>query len=258
MRLTRYQVLLLRRDAQETVAFWRNRQRRHEAVINLRKCKSAKDLFRFTHEHFVRPAAQNESEIMRLVSTAAPMRPRVVCEIGVQDGGTNFILSQTLPTIDLMIGIDLHVSLKCQLRHFRRSDLRLRLIDGPSQSTRTRRRLERILKGRQLDLLFVDADHSYAGAMGDFLMYRHFVRDGGLIVFHDIIPDYYTRYGIRTEACTGEVPRLWAELAPHFESEELVDDPAQDGRGIGLIHYDSTVTLPEDLVALLWCGAGAR
>jgi hypothetical protein len=29
-------------------------------------------------------------------------------------------------------------------------------------------------------------------------MYSPLVRKGGIIAFHDIIPDYYTRYGIKT------------------------------------------------------------
>jgi predicted O-methyltransferase YrrM len=62
------------------------------------------------------------------------------------------------------------------------------------------RKIEGILKGRKVDFLFIDADHSYEGVKKDFEMYSPLVRKGGIIAFHDIIPDYYTRYGIKTSS----------------------------------------------------------
>jgi predicted O-methyltransferase YrrM len=38
-----------------------------------------------------------------------------------------------------------------------------------------------------VDLLFIDGDHSYAGVMCDWLLYRSLVRKGGIIAFHDIV-----------------------------------------------------------------------
>jgi cephalosporin hydroxylase len=239
------QLSVLRRDLRETADFWRERTRRRQAAEELQERNSPRDLFQFTHERFVRPAAQNESEIVRFVDAVAPLSPRAVCEIGVQDGGTTFVLSRALPTVDMMIAIDLHVSLKCQLRYFRRPDLRLSLIDGSSLSPRTRRRVKRILGNQRLDILFIDGDHSYEGALQDFLTYRPFVRDGGVIAFHDIVPDSQTRHGIKTEAYVGDVPRLWADLSRHYGSREFIDDPGQDGRGIGMLVYDPSVALPE-------------
>jgi len=40
-------------------------------------------------------------------------------------------------------------------------------------------------------------------------MYSPLVRKGGIIAFHDIVPDYFTRYGIITSSATGGVPRFW-------------------------------------------------
>ena len=67
-------------------------------------------------------------------------------------------------------------------------------------------------------------------------MYSPFVRQGGIIGFHDIIEDYKTRYGRETPAYVGEVPRFWREIkAQHAQIEELVHNPDQDGFGIGVI-----------------------
>jgi hypothetical protein len=62
----------------------------------------------------------------------------------------------------------------------------------------------------------------------DYEDYAPFVREGGIIAFHDIVSG--------DESHVGEVPRFWSELK---ESEpaaiELVDDWGQGGFGIGVI-----------------------
>jgi hypothetical protein len=67
-------------------------------------------------------------------------------------------------------------------------------------------------------------------------MYRPLVRDGGLIVFHDIVPDFQQRYGVGTTASTGGVPRFWAELkSRHPDVQEIISDFRQDGYGLGVL-----------------------
>jgi len=239
---TRHRLALLRRDARETIHFYCRFGARRAAARELECCTSTADLCRFAQEHFVRPPAQNESELVQFVDSVAAISPRTICEIGVQDGGTNFVLSRALGTVDTMVGIDLHVSLKCQLRYFRRPDLRLLLVDGPSQAARTFRRLEQLLDGRALDVLFIDGDHSYTGALRDFLLYRRFVRPGGVIAFHDIVPDACTRDGVRSAGYAGDVPRVWSEVSTSYRCDEFIDDPHQDGAGIGALYYDPSVT----------------
>ena len=241
------QLALLRRDARDTIEFYRRFGVRRKAMHDLRGRTSPEELFRFTQAHFVRPAAQNESELVRFIDAVRAIRPQTACEIGVQDGGTNFILSRALSTLDTMIGIDLHISLKCQLRYFRRPDLRLSLIEGSSQAPRTVRRLADALDGRLLDVLFIDGDHSLAGSIADFLLYRRFVRSGGIIAFHDIVPDSYTRHGVRTAGYAGDVPRVWPEISSCYSSREFIDDPGQDGAGIGMLFYDPLIREIGDL-----------
>lgn len=38
---------------------------------------------------------------------------------------------------------------------------------------------------RNIDLLFIDADHSYGGCKGDIDKYFPYMKDGGVILFHD-------------------------------------------------------------------------
>ncbi|MDE3077868.1 MAG: class I SAM-dependent methyltransferase, partial [Chloroflexota bacterium] len=39
------------------------------------------------------------------------------------------------------------------------------------------------LEGRQVDLLFIDGDHEQS--FGDWLAYRHLIKPGALVLFHD-------------------------------------------------------------------------
>lgn len=41
-----------------------------------------------------------------------------------------------------------------------------------------------------LDILFIDGDHTHPVVDNDLYGYAPFVRDGGLILMHDIVPDY--------------------------------------------------------------------
>jgi predicted O-methyltransferase YrrM len=82
----------------------------------------------------------------------------------------------------------------------KRSKQKIVAIQGDSHSIDTLNKIKRILNGKKLDFLFIDGDHSYKGVKKDFEMYSPLVRKGGIIAFHDIIPDYYTRFGKRTDS----------------------------------------------------------
>lgn len=59
---------------------------------------------------------------------------------------------------------------------------------------------------REVDMLFLDGDHSYDGVKKDLELYRSLVRVGGCVVFHDIVDSAFIR-----EVGHG-VYRLWEEL----------------------------------------------
>lgn len=61
----------------------------------------------------------------------------------------------------------------------------------------------------KIDLLFIDGNHTYTSSYGDYLHFRPFVRDGGLIVFDD------TRLDV-------DMVRAWQRIAdPKIELPEL-------------------------------------
>lgn len=204
----------------------------------LRKCRTPEDLLAFSRATF--GITQHAEEILPFIAMARAEKPRFACEIGTQRGGNNFLLSWSIPEIEHMIGLDLFIQNRVQLRHFRRKGLKLSLIDGSSHNEHTVARVNSILDGAQLDLLFIDGDHRYEGVLTDFHLFRRLVRDGGLIAFHDIQPD--GRDQGENRAYSGGVPDLWRHVRRQYPSWEFImDRSTQRGRGIGVISYSASV-----------------
>ena len=41
--------------------------------------------------------------------------------------------------------------------------------------------------GDRIDLLFIDADHSYEGCLNDWLSWNRFLAPGAIVAFHDVV-----------------------------------------------------------------------
>lgn len=211
--------------------------------------RSGLNAYGFAERHVPGGCHQLEAEIVPFLDRVRDMGPRCVCEIGCANGGTTLALSQSAATVELVIAVDLFVKNRTVLKTLSQPGQRTAIVDGQSLSPRSLRRIQRALGGRQIDVLLIDGDHSYQGALGDFVAYRDWVREGGLIAFHDIVADAYPqtssedgppritmppRHGV---PWSGDVPRLWNTLSPFFEHESYIADRDQHGFGIGVIEY---------------------
>lgn len=187
-------------------------------------------------------AHQKKSEICKFLQFMKERSPVLICEIGVAAGGTHFLLREGIPSVSKIIGVEIALkrSVAKKLQYFRRKEKQDVLVQGPSCAPETLSRIKAELHGQQFDLLFVDGDHEYAGAKQDFACYRQFVRDGGIIAFHDIVADHRGRPGVATANWSGGVPVLWAEVKERFVHWEIVEHPDQDAFGIGLLEYRSS------------------
>jgi hypothetical protein len=163
---------------------------------------------------------QIRDEIRDFLEFMQSREPRVVGEIGMQFGGNTFLFLQVLSKIELMVEVDLQLNYPAaaKLKYLSSPHTRMHFISGNSHFSETLAKVSRCLAGRKLDLLFIDGDHSY-------------------IAFHDIVPDYATRYG-RPQANSfyaGDVYLLWQELKNKYPYFEFINDPNQNGFGIGVI-----------------------
>ena len=190
--------------------------------------------------HFFRPL-QKRTEILGLVEILRRLKPSTICEIGAAGGGTTFLLAHAAPKDAVIITVDLIFSERrmAALKQFARGEQKIFCLEKDSHQIETVRAVSDCLPEGKLDVLYLDGDHSYEGIKTDFELFTPLVKPGGMIVFHDIVPDFKTRFGIETTSYTGGVPQFWQELkAVHQNVEELVEDSAQDGYGIGILHWE--------------------
>jgi len=176
-------------------------------------------------------ALQKPLELGAFIDFLGKRKLKNIVEIGTAKGGTLYVLHQIAAKGATIVSIDLpggpfgagdisDEAKKLPGVHFIRKDSHL-------ESTKTD--LRRILRSKEVDLLFIDGDHTYKGVKKDWEMYSPLVKDRGLVVFHDIcfhpnIPD-----------C--KVDKLWKELAPQYEAVEFVDPNDTKWGGIGVLTY---------------------
>jgi cephalosporin hydroxylase len=175
---------------------------------------------------------QVPAEITAFLEVLAARPPRTILEIGTADGGTLFLFTRVAARDALLLSLDLpkgpdgygYPPWKWRLyRSFARSGQRIELIRADSHDPATRARIAARLGGREIDLLFIDGDHSYAGVRSDYELYAPLVGPSGIVAFHDIVPGPET----------GGVPRFWQELRGRPGAREIVADWGQGGYGIG-------------------------
>ena len=172
---------------------------------------------------------QVRSEILQLAKLLQAYEPIRSLEIGTNYGGTLFLLCTLSPPNATILSLDLPNGVfgggyplrKLPLfRKFARGRQDLHLIRADSHSLETKQRVMRILDGKQLDYLFVDADHTYSGVQQDFKMYAPLVRSGGIVAFHDI-----KTHNQQTKC---EVGIFWSEIKNDYRHLEFIE-PVENG-----------------------------
>jgi predicted O-methyltransferase YrrM len=232
---------IVARDLARAARWWLVPSRRRRQDRRLSRATSLHDYLTISPEL---GGMQIEDEIAAFFELTRHSEPRWICEIGTARGGTTFLFTRAFSARANIIGIDLYVQNRILVRHFRKRGQRIHFIDGDSHAEQTIRKVEQILRGEKLDILFIDGDHTYDGVARDFMEYRRFVREGGIIAFHDIQPDG-TDQGLVTGAWVGGVPQFWNKVKSQYPARELIGSPTQYGFGIGLITYSSDVQLPD-------------
>lgn len=172
-------------------------------------------------------ALQHQDELTALLTWISQLDPpldlRVIVEIGTHQGGTLACWAEL--ATDLVVGIDLPLggggpsqwggltpdATAIRNTTFERMYPHVRNLLGNSQSLATRDRLQALLAGRPIDLLFIDGDHTLGGVSTDYVLYSPLVRRGGVIAFHDANPT------VRNQHQDLAVPAFFATLpAPRF------------------------------------------
>ncbi len=172
---------------------------------------------------------QIPSEINRLAAEVAKLQPKVIVEIGTYEGGTSLIWAQLASARMITCDISPPGPRGQLIRAFPPpgSGCKVSILTGDSHSADFAARVEKELGGAPVDFLFIDGDHREAGVEADYRTYRHLVREGGIIGFHDIAD--------KQDQPGNEVQHFWKRLKQEAETQEIIEDRNQTGFGIGIV-----------------------
>jgi len=177
---------------------------------------------------------QIQEEFLNFLQIIVKRQPSTILEIGTCGGGTLFALTKIANPNALIISLDLpkgsfgggyYPYRIPYYKSFAKFNQKIKLVRADSHSERSLNKIKKILSKRQVDILFIDGDHSYKGVKRDFEMYSKLVKKGGLIAFHDILYD----------ALGCEVNEFWKEIKNSYPHTEIIKNLNQKWAGIGLI-----------------------
>ena len=165
-------------------------------------------------------AWQKRSELPGFIAFLRTIPLTAIAEIGVDAGGLLPIYSKLADGHALIIGVDRNAA---EAEHARktlsveRPGQTIVLVNGESAQDSTVQQVRAALGQKQLDFLFIDADHHYEPVKTDYFLYERLVRPGGWIGFHDILK-HHPRH---THA---EVDRFWAEVKIGKNYHEIIGE----------------------------------
>ncbi len=104
---------------------------------------------------------------------------KVIAEVGVKFGRTTFFLLDNVPDLTIY-SIDTDISMFYNNEVKNKYKERLIPIQGYSYNVADQ------LQNKSIDLIFIDADHSYDSVKKDILAYTPKLKDHGILAGHDI------------------------------------------------------------------------
>ena len=187
----------------------------------------------YGHYKIITPS-QEVNEVKPFFDFLCNKKPKIICEIGTDKGGTFYLWCKASSRNSTIISIDLpqRANYSEKRRNFYKlfknsTCQKIKFIAGNSSSNKTEKEVLEVLNGELIDFLFIDGDHTYKGVKNDFDVYSKYVKKGGLIAFHDI----------RTVRKNCGVKRFWEEVISKNKNkckEFCVNDFGPAGAGIGI------------------------
>lgn len=210
----------------------------HILLIHSHKNDSLEQALDFVYSDkgaFVRPA-QVKSEIEKVLSKLAAIKPKLIMELGTGKGGNFFLLCKAAPHDSKLISLDMRGGVfgggypiwrLLMFKFFKKRRQKLVFVRQDSHNFHTLDIISKICNNQNIDFLFIDGDHTYEGVKKDFEMYSSLVKKNGIIALHDILPS-------KDSLCT--VSKFWNEIKSKYKSEEIFEDKKQGWAGIGVIY----------------------
>lgn len=169
-------------------------------------------------------AEQTLQEFMYMAKICKNLHPNYIMEIGTRRGGTlRFWYDTLLKFRDmekdaLIIAVDIEHEPQW---NYKRTSIPIHFLKMDSLHHKTVERVSEILGDRKLDILFIDGNHTYNAVKQDYENYQGFVRQGGIILFHDINAEH------------DQVGRFFRE---NIGSHKSLYIHSKDSQGIGVYY----------------------
>lgn len=201
-------------------------------------------------------ALQHRGELEEFVTFLEANEPETALEIGTFQGGTLWVWARALSSMRRVTCIDKPVWNETIHRRRRElyptfsEDVQIDVLFGDSHAEGTYEEAAGATGGN-VDLLFIDGDHSYEGVSQDFEMYRRLVGDDGIVAFHDIkrhatdhrekatrlrrtedLRERHVSVGLQRWNGVGS---FWEEIRDEYTTREFLSHPEQMGAGIGVV-----------------------
>jgi Methyltransferase domain len=162
-------------------------------------------------------AQQHMGELAEILAAVQDVNPERLLEIGVGEGGTLWAWAQLgIPTV---LAVTEPVPGPEWVIHHTAD-----LLFASSHTAEAREWVAGRLAGALLDVLYIDGDHTYEGAMADWVDYSPLVRRGGLVIFHDIF-----------FAMFPGVARVWDEVSAGRVARVIHAHSGDERPGAGII-----------------------
>lgn len=196
--------------------------------------------------------SQRRAEITMLWTLFARMKPQVIVEVGVAQGGTFASWCQLAPDDAVIIAVDrclddcrprpgdpVHpgISIRSDLSssngggiyHLGKAGQTIIGVNGWTTEQSTKDKLIAALNGRKIDFLFHDASHERSMFIQDFEWMYPLVADGGVFATHDIQQSQHPECN-KSEAW--KTIKLMADYSACFE---FLGSRNDDSLGIGVL-----------------------
>ncbi len=180
---------------------------------------------------------QIPSEFHALLKIVGTLNPKVMMEVGTYRGGTLLLFTKVLSQDSTILSLDLprdkmhrgYAKWRKRLYpNFANGQQRMFFLQDDSHSEDCGENVVRILDGRTIDFLFIDADHTYSGVKRNYELYSSLLSGDGVLALHDIVPDPNQQ--------ENEVYLFWKELRKSIPyTFEIVEDYNQGKAGIGIL-----------------------
>lgn len=135
---------------------------------------------------------QNQKELDCVLKDVESVKPKVFVEIGVHAGGSLLRYAEACAPGATIIGVDNFSRIETQkhvpnvLSTLKEQGYDAHCVKGNSQSRETADKVSKLLGGRLVDCLHIDGSHKAADVKKDWEIWSRMVRQGGLVIFHDI------------------------------------------------------------------------